>query len=268
MNFRFPRNEIRRIKWLNAIGLTQQRLITLSKYAVVCSVHFTEDLLDRTSACGLVRLRDNAIPNIKCNVMGIDAINETFTSNVNIISNENVPSNACPTMQTKNLDKSTQTSENFYMDMVSQQTLIMEVMRLNTLYKSTLQELRNTRKKQIRQERRVPTLKNILAKLWKAKLLSQDNLNVLSNLKVTSKELRQLRETRKYSPHLQKFAIILHVYSPKAYSYVRNTFRTCLPHPRALSEWYSTVDNQSGFAKEAFEAIKLRSLNEQIRHGS
>lgn len=132
-------------------------------------------------------------------------------------------------------------------------------MRLNTLYKSALRELRNTRKKQIRRARKVATLKNILAYLRKTKLLNQDNLNALSNITVTSEELKQLR-TRKYSPCLQKFAIMLHFYSPKAYNYVHSVFKTGVPHPRVVSKWYSTLD----FTKEAFEDIKIRNHNEQL----
>lgn len=118
MNFRFPKSEIRSIEWLHAIGL--KHWFPISKHAVVCSLHFPEDSFDRSSACGLVRLRENAIPNTQRNMRAVDGTNEKITINVNIISNESVlpsTSNTCPmqtsrqTLQTENLDKFTQTSE-------------------------------------------------------------------------------------------------------------------------------------------------------------
>lgn len=55
-----PLNKTRRMAWLQAIGRTHW--FSLSKQAVVCSIHFEDEYFDRTSACGIVRLRENAIP--------------------------------------------------------------------------------------------------------------------------------------------------------------------------------------------------------------
>lgn len=40
--------------------------------------------------------------------------------------------------------------------------------------------------------------------------------------------------------------------------FVRKTFKNLLPHPATLKTWYSVVDGNPGFTKEAFEAIQLR----------
>jgi len=40
--------------------------------------------------------------------------------------------------------------------------------------------------------------------------------------------------------------------------FVRKTFKNLLPHPTTLKTWYSVVDGDPGFTKEAFEAIRLR----------
>lgn len=63
----------------------------------------------------------------------------------------------------------------------------------------------------------------------------------------------------KYPPELRAFAITLHFYSPKAYTYVRNKFNLALPHPRVIRSWYSTVNAYSGFSQEAFRSLTLKS---------
>lgn len=62
----------------------------------------------------------------------------------------------------------------------------------------------------------------------------------------------------KFPPALRTFALTLHFYSPKAYEFVRNTFNSCLPHPRTLSKWYSSIDGKPGFITEALRAIKIK----------
>lgn len=39
--------------------------------------------------------------------------------------------------------------------------------------------------------------------------------------------------------------------------FVRKTFKNLLPHPTTLKTWYSVVDGNLGFTKEAFETIQL-----------
>lgn len=65
-------------------------------------------------------------------------------------------------------------------------------------------------------------------------------------------------QSQKYSPELRTFALTLHYYSPRAYSYVRETFNSCLPHPKTLYKWYRSVDGEPGFNREAFEFLKER----------
>jgi len=60
---------------------------------------------------------------------------------------------------------------------------------------------------------------------------------------------------RQYSSELRRFAITLHYYSPRAYSYVRQKFHTCLPHAKTISKWYKSVDGKPGFNMEALETI-------------
>jgi len=60
---------------------------------------------------------------------------------------------------------------------------------------------------------------------------------------------------RQYSSELRRFAITLHYYSPRAYSYVRQKFHTCLPHAKTISKWCKSVDGKPGFNMEALETI-------------
>ncbi|PSN33425.1 hypothetical protein C0J52_22592 [Blattella germanica] len=55
----FPRNEVRRQKWLAAI---QRSNWTPPSHAVICSVHFEEKYFDRTGQT--VRLRENSVPTL------------------------------------------------------------------------------------------------------------------------------------------------------------------------------------------------------------
>ncbi|CAK1603904.1 unnamed protein product [Parnassius mnemosyne] len=64
---------------------------------------------------------------------------------------------------------------------------------------------------------------------------------------------------QRYSPALRTFALTLHYYSPKAYNYVRDTFKTCLPHVRTLRKWYKSVKGEPGFTDESFKALKAKS---------
>ena len=72
--------------------------------------------------------------------------------------------------------------------------------------------------------------------------------------------------TQKYNPTLRSFALTLAFYSPKAYSFVRNTFNRSLPHLATISKWYKTVDGSPGFTQEALVALGLKS-EDAASHG-
>jgi len=93
---------------------------------------------------------------------------------------------------------------------------------------------------------------------YNLKGIAAGNANLLKRVIYKSKGMPL---TRKFSPALRTFAITLHYYSPRAYSYVRETFDSCLPHPRTLSKWYCCVDGEPGFNQEALAYIKERVKN-------
>lgn len=75
---------------------------------------------------------------------------------------------------------------------------------------------------------------------------------------------RNLKSHGQYSHEVRSFALALHFYSPKAYSYVRRCFKKLLPNPSTLRAWYKVVDGKPGFTEEAIQAIKLRTKNTKI----
>lgn len=62
----------------------------------------------------------------------------------------------------------------------------------------------------------------------------------------------------RHSPALRAFALTLHFYSPKAYSYVRKTFKNVLPHQRTIRRWYERVNGEPGLTSEALLAIRTK----------
>lgn len=69
----------------------------------------------------------------------------------------------------------------------------------------------------------------------------------------------------KYTPAIKKFCLTLNYYAPKAYDYVRQTFNTCLPHPKTLSKWYGHIKGDPGFTEESFQALKAKAQVSQHR---
>ncbi|CAB4042656.1 THAP domain-containing 9 [Paramuricea clavata] len=63
-----------------------------------------------------------------------------------------------------------------------------------------------------------------------------------------------------YPEELRTFAMTLKFYSAKAYKYVRKSFDLGLPHPSVLSSWYTAMDGEPGFTKEALTALKAKVL--------
>lgn len=117
-------------------------------------------------------------------------------------------------------------------------------------------------------------LKDILAELRKKNLMSDASLDVIETSAGGISDLLKRKIAKKtgiplpkcYSPRLRSFALTLHFYSPKAYSYVRRTFDTCLPHPRTLEKWYQSINGEPGFTEEAFNALRQK-VNAALQEG-
>jgi len=110
-------------------------------------------------------------------------------------------------------------------------------------------------------------LTNVIAELEKQKLMGANSLAVLEKSAGGVKDLISRHISKQqgnmlpasYSPELRTFALTLHFYSPHAYRYVRKVFNTCLPHPRTIERWYSSIDGRPGFTDAAFSALQART---------
>lgn len=115
--------------------------------------------------------------------------------------------------------------------------------------------------------RRNASLQNVIAELRKQNLMGADSLSILETAAGGARDLimrhinKQMGKSvlTSYSPELRSFALTLHFYSPHAYRYVRRVFNTCLPHPRTIEKWYSSIDGQPGFTDHAFRALQSRT---------
>lgn len=63
---------------------------------------------------------------------------------------------------------------------------------------------------------------------------------------------------QKYSEKLKSFVLTLHYYSPRAYTYLRDTFNKTLPDPRTIRRWYADIEGGPGFNQHAIAAIKTK----------
>ena len=63
----------------------------------------------------------------------------------------------------------------------------------------------------------------------------------------------------KYTPEMKSFSLTLQFYSTKAYEFVRKTFNIALPSQSQIRRWYGKVAPDLGFAKQTFNAMKVKS---------
>lgn len=71
--------------------------------------------------------------------------------------------------------------------------------------------------------------------------------------------LKYGRQQSSYSPFIRAFAITLHFYSPRAYSYVRSVFNRNLPSVSTIRNWFSSINGAPGFSQEALEILKQKA---------
>lgn len=62
----------------------------------------------------------------------------------------------------------------------------------------------------------------------------------------------------KYSETVRKFCLTLNYYSPKAYEFIRETFKNKLPHPKTMQRWManSDVNGEPGIQEDHLEKLK------------
>ncbi|CAI6345174.1 unnamed protein product [Macrosiphum euphorbiae] len=120
-----------------------------------------------------------------------------------------------------------------------------------------------------RQNKRISSMKNIISELQKQNLIDEEASYTLSETFGKHKDLitnwtkKKLgkKVPKKYSATIRQFALSLHFFSAKAYSYVRQQFDTILPHSRTLSKWYRNVNAEPGFTEESLKMLTLKVNN-------
>ena len=128
-----------------------------------------------------------------------------------------------------------------------------QIVRRKTSQVTTLQSLVNDIKER---ELMAPSIADCLASNFSG-LTGELISNHFSNMDRSRNGVR-------YTPDVKKFALTLHFYSPRAYDYVRQSF--CLPDPRSIRVWTSTVRCEPGFFKDVFEHLKNLVEQDQIRN--
>lgn len=116
------------------------------------------------------------------------------------------------------------------------------------------------RSKNWRLEKKNAELTGVIEELKKRSFINQENADALLAIDPLNKDiLKRVLGTKekKYSPTLRQFALTLHFISPRAYTYVRKSFNTCLPHPRTLTSWYQGINGEPGFSEEALSALTM-----------
>ena len=68
-----------------------------------------------------------------------------------------------------------------------------------------------------------------------------------------------------YPEELKKFAVTMHFYSPKAYSFLRTTLQNALPHEKTIRKWYSSVDCDPGHLSQALQFMKKMANGKFLR---
>ncbi|XP_063907425.1 uncharacterized protein LOC135125700 [Zophobas morio] len=146
-----------------------------------------------------------------------------------------------------------------------------QINNLKTLVSQQQCTIKTLKRRTSKQQRKICNLKDVVSSLRKKinyyenNSLDvnkfQENTELLSRMwaKINNKPL-----PNQYGPEIRKFAVTTHFYSPKAFSFIRKQFMDCLPHPKTLSVWYSSVNGAPGFTSEAFDVLKAKAEERKI----
>ncbi len=123
-------------------------------------------------------------------------------------------------------------------------------------------------KKIKRRDKKVSTLASVVSELKEKNLINSDCATMLETTfsGVPRELMKRLVSQKKkknlglYPPELRSFAMTLKFYSTKAYNYVRKSFDLGLPHVSVIRSWYSSMNGEPSFKKDALTALKAKVL--------
>ncbi|XP_063390619.1 THAP domain-containing protein 1 B-like [Cydia fagiglandana] len=243
---RLPRNEIKKKKWLEAIGMENIR--PRVKDTFICSLHFDEKCFNKT--LDVTRLRDEAVP-----FTGL-ALNPAPVSGTSGVATSALPLTTA-TAYTGPFVSVTSTSgvDNLPAEAYTIKKLEAKCDFLRKKVKRLNEKLRLQRKK-------IAEFQNVIKDLQERNLVNNENSIVLEAcvgpkdfLKRRILKSEGMPLEKQYSEETRKFAHTLHLISPKAYNFVRQTYNTCLPHPRTLIRW-KKINAEPGLCDEAFAVLR------------
>ena len=133
---------------------------------------------------------------------------------------------------------------------------------------SQKKKLKSSQTKTRRWKKKVATLADVVGKLKEEQLINSQCASILeSTFSGVPLELMKRLVTQKekknpgaYPPELRSFAMTLKFYSAKAYNYVRKSFDLGLPCASVIRSWYSSMNGEPGFTKDAMSALKAKVL--------
>ncbi|KAK5640344.1 hypothetical protein RI129_011155 [Pyrocoelia pectoralis] len=267
---RFPSNPIRRLRWIKQLNVNR----VPSENSVLCSLHFTKECFKiRTDK---VHLKESAVPSIQVNRLKHVSIKfallccyTTITNrNINVmptpinimvhqpstslVSDQNYATNTSEVIVDATLVKSstpgTSSSSQSYPvqsdDSPRKVALKRTIMDLVSSHTMKSKKIRLLQQANWRQRKKITSLKSIILELRSKNLILEEQGATLINSFGENKDFIHRLFKKNY---LRKFSITLHFFSPKAYTYVRNRFSNCLPHPKTLGKWYSSINSGAKF---------------------
>ncbi|RVE41779.1 hypothetical protein evm_013578 [Chilo suppressalis] len=236
----FPSNDNLKQQWISKLNRPDW---TPTKYTKICSCHFNDADFIVTKK-GLKKLKKGTLPSLKLDLSLKRKLPEPVKSSV---------------------DPTTSDLDEFLIlnDSPRKKKLKQEIEQLRYKEKKTGLKIRRLQMQVKRLKKKVRSSNAVIKELESKHLLQGEDAEILSSINIKMRDLvgrqiskiKKLPLKKKYSPALRSFALSLYYYSPNAYSYVRKTFDTCLPHPRTISKWYETVDGEAGFTAEAFKIL-------------
>lgn len=256
---RFPKEVAQKNAWIWAV---QRENWSPSATSVLCSIHFEEQYIDRT-ALNCVRLKQGAVPTIFPGFpvqANVQARQEPATT-IDIPSSNSV-CNSTKRVQAADGDDSPRTKKPRQGLHCRTNSLSQSRKRMQLLYEV---------KRRMCKSKKVATTTNVIESLKEKNLIDDDHCGMLTGICKISQNLLKKKgkmatnsKQLVYDRHLRSFAITLHYLSPKAYSYVRQKFNTCLPHAKMISSWYQTVNANPGFSSEVLQVLKDMATSNQV----
>jgi hypothetical protein len=243
--FRFPHRRLAVLKqWINNV---RREGFKPSKTAVLCSEHFTPDCFDRTGQT--VRLRQDVVPTLFSLPLHLHKVVKTrkppCPRTVNSLAVE--MEIAMDTTEGTSATTSTPMDHQYCVLVESPRKVKRKIDSIIVRANSISKKLRLSAQRTRRLRNKVDSLKDIVAQLKEKNLISDNCEEVLSATFAgipLAVMLRMLKRTQTgkiprtaYPEALKTFALTLNFYSPKAYSYVRETVifdfaannLTCIP---------------------------------------